>query len=418
MTTHIRGLSLAALLGSALLAGSPGTAAANCEVTKGRVSIVGNEFPAIHTIIANAKNCATDTLTVTANPTRKHRSVNLPGMQANPAEYTTAIVATGSVVSLLNAGVLRPLDDLIAKYGQDIPKSRQIVVDGKVMAIAFMAATKHLVYRKDVLEKVAVTPPKTYEELLDAAEKTRAAGIMQYPVGGPYKTGINLGSQFVDMYYGMGGQIFEPGTAKLTINNEKAVAALEMLKKLTGYMNPDFLTHNTNATNAEWDAGNVALMHMWSSRTKGLQDAEGSEPVVHQNTMVGPPLTVGGGSIPASTLYWDGWTVAKNISDEDAAATFVAMKHGTSPDILNAETMGQTVWLLEGYVPEPVNLPVLDAIKMGTKRQPMFPYMGLFSRSAGNNMADFILSKEDAATALADIEAAYNASAKELGFLN
>ena len=45
-------------------------------------------------------------------------------------------------------------------------------------------------------------------------------------------------------------------------------------------------------------------------------------------------MTAGGGSTPASTLWWDGWTVAKNISDEDAEATFFAMKKAIDPSIL------------------------------------------------------------------------------------
>ena len=46
----------------------------------------------------------------------------------------------------------------------------------------------------------------------------------------------------------------------------KAFATLEMMKALSEYMNPDFLTHDSNATNAEFRAGNVALMNMWGSR--------------------------------------------------------------------------------------------------------------------------------------------------------
>ncbi len=156
-----------------------------------------------------------------------------------------------------------------------------------------------------------------------------------------------------------------------------------MMKSLTEYMNPDFLTHDSNATSAEWEAGNVALMNMWGSRTGVLMDAEGSTPEVYENTMVGAPMTVGGGTIPASTLWWDGWTVAKNISDEDAVATFLAMKNGISPAILNDETMGQAVWMIDGYQPAPVNDGVFAAMAMGTTPYPMLPYHGPAAHRAG-----------------------------------
>ena len=128
-------------------------------------------------------------------------------------------------------------------------------------------------------------------------------------------------------------------------------------------------------------------------------------------------MTVGGGSVPATTLWWDGWTVAKNISEEDAVAIFLALKNGTGPGLLNDETMGQAVWLIEGYQPAPVNQGVMQTMAMGAKPYPMLPYMGLLHTALGDNIADFLTGKEDAATALADIEAAYTAAAKEKGFL-
>ena len=414
MTSVLRGLALAAALGAVPLTGA---IAEDCGVTTGRVSIIGNEFPAIRTVAANAAKCVTGSLTVSANLTADHQKLNLPGMQGNPAEYTTAIIATSSIVALLNDDVIRPLDELVAQYGQDIPKKQLITVDGKVMAVAFMANAQHLVYRKDVLEKIGVAPPKTYEELLAAAEKIRAAGIMQYPVGGAYKAGWNLAQEFVNMYTGFGGEFFEPGTPTPSVNNEKGVAALEMMKALTAYMNPDYLTHDSNGTSAEWEAGNVALMNMWGSRTGVLMDTEGSAPEVYQNTTVGAPMTVGGGAIPATTLWWDGWTVARNITDADAAATFVAMKRGISPAILTDETMGQAVWMIDGYKPAPVNQGVMQTMGMGAKPYPMLPYMGLMHTALGDNIADFLTGKEDAATTLADIEAAYTAAAREKGFL-
>ncbi len=393
-------------------------AQAGCDgVEKGRVSIVGNEFPAIQTVAKNAETCAGDGFEVKANLTADHQKINVAGMTGNPAEYTTAIIANSSIVALINEDVIRPLDDLYAKHGEGIPKKNVITIDGKMMAVAFMANAQHLVYRKDILEKAGIEPPKTYEEMLEGAKKIKEAGLMEYPLGGAYKTGWNLAEEFVNMYLGYDGEFFKDGSAEIAINNEKGVNALNMLKSLTEYMNPDFLTHDSNATSAEWEAGNVAMMNMWGSRTGRLMDEEGSTEEVYKNTMVGAPMTVGGGSTPASTLWWDGWTVAKNITDEDAAATFVALKKGISPAILNDETMGQAVWMIEGYKPAPVNEGVFKAMEMGTKSYPMLPYMGLLHTALGDNLSDFLQGKESAEQALADVEAAYTAAAKEKGFI-
>ena len=405
--------NFAATTAFAVLSGT--TAMASCGVDAGRVSIVGNEFPAIKTVAAGAASCAG--LEVSSNLTADHQKINVAGMSGDPAEYTSAIIANSSVVALINEDVVRPLDDLVAAHGADIPKNQLITIDGKIYAVAFMANAQTLAYRTDALEKIGMEPPATYEDMLAAAEKMREMGIAENPIGGAYKAGWNLAEEFVNMYIGHGGEFFKPGSAEVAINNGQGKAALEMMKALTAYMNPDYLTHDSNATNAEMEAGNVMMMNMWGSRMGNLMDDEGAEPEVYENIKVGAPMTVGGGSIPASTLWWDGWTVAKNVSAEDATATFLAMKNGVSPSILTDETMTQAVWMIDGYTPGPVNDGVFAAINMSAQPYPMLPFMGLLHTALRDNIGDFLQGKESAEQALTDIEAAYSSAAKEKGFL-
>ncbi len=403
--------STAAVLASTTLA------SANCGMTSGRVNIVGNEFPAIKTVAANAATCAVGAVSVKSNLTANHQKINIAGMQGKPAEYTSAIIANSSIVALMNEDVIRPLDELVAAHGQDIPKNQLITINGKIMAVAFMANSQHLIYRKDVLDQIGVKPPKSYEDMLAAAKLVRDKGIAKNPIGGAYQSGWNLAQEFVNMYIGHGGEFFKPGTAEVAVNNPQGIAALNMMKSLSAYMNPDFLTHDSNATSAEWKAGNAVLMNFWGSRTGVLMDKAAGDPKVAENTAVSGPLTVGGGTATATTLWWDGWTVAKNISDEDAKATFLALKRGISPAILTPETMGQAVWMIKGYTPAAVNQGVTQTIAMGSKAYPMLPYMGLLHTAFGDGIAPFLTGKKDAAATLADIEAAYTTAAKEKGFL-
>ena len=81
-----------------------------------RVSIVGNEFPAIQTVGAGAQECKG--AEVKTNLTADHQKINIPGMQGNPAEFIAVINNNSVLTSLLNADVIRPLDDLVAKHGQ------------------------------------------------------------------------------------------------------------------------------------------------------------------------------------------------------------------------------------------------------------------------------------------------------------
>ena len=392
------------------------SAAQACEISA-RVSVVGNEFPAIQTVGAGAAACTG--AEVSTNLTADHQKINVPGMQGNPAEYTSAIVANSSIVALMNEDVIRPLDDLVAKHGGDLKSSQLIKVNGKIMAVAFMANAQHLMYRKDVLADLDISIPKTYEEMLAAAEKIRASGKMSNPVGGAYKAGWNLAQEFNNMFLGYGGSHFEAGSANPSVNSEAGVNALNMMKALSEYMNPDFLTHDSNVTNAEYRAGNIALLNMWGSRASSQTTAEGVTDAVKNGHAIAGPMTVGGGSTAASTLWWDGWTVAKNISDAEAEATFIAMMNGISPSMMSDDNIRtQAVWLIDGYKPTDAAIGVFEAAKMGTTPYPMLPYMGLMHTALGAELPDFMQGKESAEQALADVEAAYVAAAKEKGYLN
>ena len=392
-----------------------GQAFAACEISA-RVNIVGNEFAAIQTVGAGAQECTG--AEVKTNLTANHNEINLEGMSGNPSEYTSAIVANSSIVKLMNDDVIRPLDDLVAKHGSGLSKGQLITIDGKIMAVAFMANAQHLMYRKDILEQAGVEVPTTYEEMLEVAKAIRDQGILENPVGGAYKAGWNLGQEFNNMFLGYGGSFFKPGTAEPNVNTEAGVNALNMMKALTEYMNPDFLTHDSNATNAEYRAGNVAILNMWGSRASQQTTTEGVLEEVVNGHAIAAPLTVGGGSTPASTLWWDGWTVGKGISDAEAEATFVALTHGIRPEMLNEETSPLAVWLIEGYQPTEASQGVFSAAQMGTPPYPMLPFMGLMHSALGNELADFLQGKESAEQALADVEAAYVAAAKVKGFLD
>ena len=386
-----------------------------CSISA-RVSIVGNEFPAIQTVGAGAKECKG--AKVTANLTADHQKINVAGMSSQPAEYTSAIVANTSIVALLNNDLIRPLDDLVKKHGKDLKKNQLITIDGKIMAVAFMANAQHLVYRKDILKKLNIDVPKTYEEMLAAAKKIRASGLVKNPVGGAYKAGWNLAQEFNNMFIGYGGSHFKGNSAEPNVNSDAGVKALKMMKSLSEYMNPDFLTHDSNATNAEFRAGNVAIMNMWGSRAATLVDADGVSMEVKNGMDIAGPMTVGGGKTPASTLFWDGWTVAKKISDDEAEATFIAMTNAIRPSILdNEDIRKQAVWLIEGYKPTDAARGVFAAAKMNTTPYPMLPYAGLMHSAIGKEIADFMQGKETADKTLSDIEDAYRASAKEKGFL-
>lgn len=403
------------LVGAISLWGS--TAMAGCGISAGNVSILSNDFPAIQAVTAAAKACAGDGVTVETNLTKDHKDIMVAALTANPAQYSSVIVSNATLVTLMNDGLVRPLDDLIAKHGANLSKSQLITVGGEVMAVAFMANAQHLFSRTDVLGKAGVEGiPATYEDVLAAAEAIRAAGVMEHPVALNTKAGWNLAEEFVNMYMGTGAEFFKPGTAEASVNNEHGVATLNMLKSLVAYSNPDYLTYDSNATQAEWEAGNLALATMWGSRGGAVLDDEGSSPEVVSGTVLTAAPTWGNGARPASTLWWDGIAISSNVSDADAEATFMALMNGITPEVVKANNEA-AVWLVDGYTPSPASAGISGTAAGGAAPYPMLPFMGALHTALGAEISDFLQGSETAEQALADVEAAYTAAAKEQGFL-
>ena len=402
---------------AAILVGSATVSYAGCGISGGNVSILANDFPALHAVVSAAESCAGDGVTISKNHTKEHNSLQVPGLTANPAEYSVVVLANSSLVPLMGEGLVRPLDDLVAKHGGSLQKHQLVTIDGKIMAIAFMANAQHLFYRSDILAKVGVEAPTTYEEVLAAAKAIKSAGLMDHPFAFNTAPGWNLGEEFVNMYMGTGADFFKPGTAEVSVNNEHGIATLNMMKALTEYSNPDFLTFNSDATQALWEAGDLALANFWGTRAGPIMDAEGSTEEITSNTVVASAPFLGDGPRPSSTLWWDGFSIASNVSDEDAEASFVAMMNGISREMVMANN-DLTVWLIDGYKPSAASAGVTATAANGAAPYPMLPFMGTLHGAAGAELAEFLQGSESAEQALADIEAAYNAAAKEKGFLD
>ena len=110
----------------------------------------------------------------------------------------------------MNDDVVRPLNDLVAKYGADLPQNLMITIDGNIMAVAFMANSQHLFSRTDILEQAGVDGiPGTYDEIIAAAEAIRSAGIMEYPIVMNMKAGWNVGQSFNLAFLAHGGEFFQ-----------------------------------------------------------------------------------------------------------------------------------------------------------------------------------------------------------------
>lgn len=410
-------LTVKSTVAACALIASAGASWADCGIESGSVRILSNDFEALHAVASAASTCASGTVEVTSNATEEHKNIQVPALTTNPATYTVAVVASNSIVPLLNDDLIRPLDEYVEKWGDQLLENQLIRINGKVMAIAFMANAQHLFYREDVLAENGIEVPKTYAEMMAAAQKLRDAGVMETPIASSYMPGWNLAAEFVNSYLSTGNDFFVPGTAQLAIDNEDGLAVLETLKEMTGYMYADWATYDANSQKPAWEADEVALAINWGSRAGAFIAGDSPAPEIAASTKFAAAPAMYDGGVPSAALWWDGFTIAKNISEEDAEASFRAMMVGVSPEMM-AEHADAAVWLIKGYAPTDAAVGVIENVNGGARPYPMVPYMGLLHTALGDNIIEFLQGNESAEQAMADITAAYNAAATEAGYLN
>ena len=391
-------------------------AKAGCDIgLEAHVKILANEFPAIQGIMKEAKTCNQGSVTVTANMTKQLPQLSIPSLSAKPAAYSVVQVANATIVGHLSKGLIRPLDDLVKKHGQSLQPNQLIKIDGKIVAIAFLANTQHFYYRSDILQQAGLEVPKSYEDVVKSGQVIRDKGIMQYPVMLNTATGWNLAQEFINLYMGTGAPLFKPGTVELDINNQHGLSTLSMLKKLTELSHPDYLTFDSNTTSARWKAGEAALANLWGSRASSILDNQNPNSAVVTSTKLSSAPVFYDGHV-AATLWWDGFAIAKHIPDDEAEAAFLVMMRAIDEESIKKNN-DKAVWLSKAYTPREASVGVYQTAKAGAKPYPMLPQMSILHQVLGSELSDYLLGKESAEQVLKDIDAAYKTAAKEKGFL-
>ena len=369
---------------------------------------LSNSFEAMKAITDSMAECGNVTSTLDVDFKDKQPQA----FAANPSLYQIGGVSNGTMVPLLNAGTIRPLDDLVAKYGSQLKPSQLIKVNGQIMAIAVMVNNQHLMYREDVLSEFRIAVPTTHAEMVAAAAIIAKYNVVDYPIGGTYKAGWNLGEEFINNYLGNGGAFFGEGNAP-SINNATGVATLNTMKSLTEYMDPEYLVSDSTYVQQQFQQGKIAMATLWATRAGAMDNAEESQ-VVGKVIMASAPM---GTTRPASTNWWDGIVFATNMTDEQADAAFRVAMEGIDTEMVLANN-DDAVWLIDGYVAGSAAAGAIATADNGAAPYPSSsPGMGAMHTALGNGIAAFLTGEKDAATALADIEAAYTISATESGLM-
>ncbi|MEM7520829.1 MAG: extracellular solute-binding protein [Pseudomonadota bacterium] len=399
-----------ALAGAVSLMGTTAWSACAFENTT-EIKILSAGFEAWKAVTDAMAECGN----VQAELDQEFRTKQPAAFEANPSLYHLGGVSNGTITPLLNAGTIRPLDDLVAKYGQNLQPNQLIRIDGKIMAIAMMVNTQHMMYRKDVFDELGIAEPKSWSDVYAASAKIKESGKMDTPLGATMKSGWNLAQEMVNMLPGHGGKFFNDDNTP-AVNSDAGVAALETMKAALEFTDPEVLVSDSTYVQQQFQQGKIAMANLWASRAGAMND-EAESAVVGKVKMSVAPMAMDGGA-PATTLWWDGLVVAKNISDEEADAAFRVAMEGLDEEMVQANNEA-AIWLVKGYQPGPLAEGAI-ATATANPAPPAYPSttrMGLMHTSLGNELPAFLTGERDAQATLVAIEEAYVTSAKEAGIL-
>ncbi|MGB3554527.1 MAG: extracellular solute-binding protein [Jannaschia sp.] len=407
-TLPIKTLALAGAM--AMLTG--GTAMADCAFQNDvEIKTLSAGFEAWKAVTDAMAECGS----VSAELDQEFRTKQPAAFAANPSLYSVGGVSNGTITPLLNEGTIRPLDDLVEQYGQNLSPNQLIRIDGQIMAVAMMVNTQHMMYRADIFEELGIQPPQTYEEVLAAAQTIQDAGVVEYPLGATMMSGWNIAMEFINMFVGYGGTFYNDDSTP-AINSEAGLKSLEMIKALTEYMDPEYLVSDSTYVQQQFQQGKIAMANLWASRGGAMNDAAESEVVGKVATSTAPFVVEG--NPPATTLWWDGIVIARNITDEQAEAAFRVAMEGLDTEMVTANN-SDAIWLVAGYQPDDM---AQGAIVTATASPPPPSYpstsqMGLMHTALGNELPSFFTGDRTAEETLAAIEEAYTSAAREAGLL-
>ncbi|UWR23226.1 ABC transporter substrate-binding protein [Sulfitobacter sp. S190] len=398
------------LAGAVSLMGSTAFAACSYE-NETEIKMLSAGFEAWKAVTDAMAECGN----LQAELDQEFRTKQPAAFEANPSLYHIGGVSNGTITPLMNAGTIRPLDDLVEKYGQNLKPNQLIRIDGQIMAVAMMVNTQHLMYREDVLSDLGIDVPTTWDEVLAASAKIEEAGVVDHALGATLKSGWNLAQDFNNMYVGFGGDFFNDDNTT-AVNGDAGMKALETIKASMEYMDPEVLVSDSTYVQQQFQQGKIAMANLWASRASAMND-EAESQVVGKVKMAAAPTAMDGG-VPATTLWWDGIVIAKNISDEEADAAFRLAMEGMDSEMVTANN-DAAIWLVEGYAPTDLAAGAI-ATATANPAPPAYPstsQMGLLHTVLGNEIPAFLTGERDAAATLTAIEEGYTTAAKEAGVL-
>jgi multiple sugar transport system substrate-binding protein len=217
-------------------------------------------------------------------------------------------------VDQVKAGLIEPLDDLIASVKSDFNPTalKPLTINGKVYAIKMINDMGLIYYRKSMLQKANVQPPTTMDELITVSKKLSSGSVKGLYIGPD--GGVNALSYILG--WSAGGD-FISNDNKIVFNTDRVAKSYEKLRELnaSGGVLPD-------APTFWWDPS-AFTQGLCAMQWCGLWAMPGITKALGDDFGVIPFPALDSQGVPAT--FFGGWAemVSAKSKNLDAAKAYV-----------------------------------------------------------------------------------------------
>ncbi len=260
----------------------------------------------------------------------------------------TVLSARDSVLDVILIDVIRPaqwaaqqwaepLDSylgaernaIMARY---LPAYRDAnIIDGKVIALPYFADAQFLYYRKDLLEKHKLQPPKSWEELITTAQTVLRgegnANLRGFETAGAPIEGTVC--TFLVPMWGAGGTLTD-GQGRLQLDAAAARKPFELWSQMkqTNVLPPNIAEIVTDRMRLNFQGGNLLFAMQWGYAWNRFQNDADTQ--VKDKVAVVPLPGFAGGQ-PATCI--GGWQIAVSAFSKNKAEAVKLIRFLSSPEI-------------------------------------------------------------------------------------
>ncbi|MEJ5945745.1 extracellular solute-binding protein [Pseudokineococcus basanitobsidens] len=362
---------------------------------------------------AMVRSCSQGDLTV------EHEPIDFAGQ----TQRTTATLAgeTGTYDVLETYGYiipqlaadesLVPLDDLVDTYGDEYDLGElnegmreAMSYDGQLYAVPMQAQMFLLAYRQDVFDELGLEPPTTFDELREVSQTIQDAGDFAYPLALPWLASGDITTSYDAALGSLGVDYVDPETMTPNFDTPEAAQALEEMKSLVPYMDPQVTTFDQPAVQQQMYNGDAAMAIMFSGRMSDLANEDNTQYAADFG--FAPPPSVEEGGPQFSALSVDGWSIPANSAvDPDTLFQVIA----TSVSEEASEAALPAAYPARDGVADDSDSPIVEAASEAIDNAPPaepFPWTAPISNDTRDVIAQVVLgqtSVEDAVVQMQQI---------------